>query len=199
MQHKLNTMETNKKLHEEKSLDIITEMINRAKGNIQSEYVFFLIWGWIVALASFLHYGLIKFTNIEHPELAWTLIIIGVIFSAWYGYKIGRKQKVRTYSDRIYSNIWLVFLINYFIVLFFMKDINYNVNPIILLLAGGSTYLSGIVIKFKPIVLGGIFLWISAVICYIVPGETQLLVGGTSIMIGYLVPGYMLKYKNKNV
>jgi len=187
-----------KKLDEEKNLDLIAEMISRAKGNIQSEYIFFLIWGWVIALASFLHYSLIKFTNFERPELAWSLIVIGVILSAWYGYKIGKRKRVKTYADRIYGLIWLVFLINYFIVLFFMKDINYNVTPIILLMAGGSTFLSGIVIKFKPLIWGGIVLWISAIISFIVPGEMQLLIGGFSILIGYLIPGYMLKNKNKN-
>lgn len=198
MQQKFITMETNKKFDEQKNLDLITEMINRAKGNVQSEYVFFLIWGWIVALASFLHYILIKFTNFEHPEWAWLLIFLGVILSGWYGFKIGKRKHVKTYTDRIYGNIWLVFLINYFIVLFFMKDINYNVAPIILLLAGGSTYLSGIAIKFKPLIYGGIVLWVSAAICYVVPREVQPLVEGVSVLIGYLVPGYMLKYKNRN-
>ena len=191
-------METKKKLDEEKNLDLIAEMISRAKGNIQSEYVFFLIWGWVIALASFLHFSLIKFTNFEQPELAWSLIAIGVILSAWYGYKIGKRKRVKTYADRIYSLIWLVFLINYFIILVFMKELNYNINPIILLLAGGSTFLSGIVIKFKPLIWGGIVLWISAIISFIVPGEMQLLIGGFSILIGYLIPGYMLKNKNKN-
>ncbi|NQU32467.1 MAG: hypothetical protein HQ521_04465 [Bacteroidetes bacterium] len=190
---------TNKeKLQKEESFDLITEMINRAKGNIQSGYIFFLIWGWIIAIASLLNYILLEFTNYEHPEKAWFIIIIGIILSAWYGYKIGKNAKVHTYADKIYGQIWFVFFVNYIIVLVFMKVLNYNITPLILLLAGGSTYLSGIVIKFKPLIIGGLVLWGAAIICFLVPGEMQLLVSAISIILGYLVPGYILKSRNNS-
>ena len=186
-------------LQKEENLNLIAEMINIAKGNIQSEYIFFLIWGWVIALASLLHFSLIKFTNYEHPESAWFIVIIGAVLSGWYGYKIGKNAKVKTYADKIYGQIWFVFLLSYVIVLFFMKTINYNnITPLILLLAGGSTYLSGIVIKFKPLIFGGIVLWAAAVITFLIPGEMQFLISAVSIMVGYLIPGYMLKSKNKN-
>lgn len=191
----METKENN--LTEKQSLDLITEMINRAKGNIQSEYIFFLIWGWVIALASLLHYSFIKFTTIKNPEIAWSIIGIGVVLSGWYGFKIGKNTKTSTYTDKIYGQLWATFLISYVIVLFFMKDINYNINPIILILAAGSTYLSGIVIKFKPLVYGGIALWIFAIINFLLPGENQLLISGFGIIIGYLIPGYMLKNKNR--
>lgn len=67
-------------------------------------------------------------------------------------------------------------------------------------MAGGSTYLSGITIKFRPLVYGGIVLWISAIISFMLPGDLQLLISAGGIFLGYLVPGYILKYKNgKNV
>ena len=152
----------NKNLSNKESLELITEMINTAKGNIQNNYIFFLIWGWLVMIASLLHYGLLKFTNMEHPELAWSIMIIGIFPSIWYGYKSGKLSQVKTYSDRIYGQIWFAFIIGYFILLFFMKNINYNINPLIMIMAGGSTYLSGITIKFRPLIYGGIVLWISA-------------------------------------
>lgn len=192
-------METQEnKLTEKESLDIITQMISTAKGNIQSEYIFFLIWGWIISIASLLHYGLLKFTSYAHPEIAWSIIVVGIILSAWYGFKINRKAKVNTYTDKVYSQIWLAFLVSYAIILIFMREVAYNINPIILILAGGSTYLSGIVIKFKPLVYGGIVLWIFGTISFLVPGETQLLISAVALIIGYLIPGYMLKSKSKN-
>lgn len=187
-------------LSKEESLKLITTMINTAKGNIQESYIFFLIWGWLVMLSSLLHYGLLKFTSLEHPEMAWSIVIIGFFLSGWYGYKLGKSSQVKTYSDRIYSQIWLTFLISYFILLFFMKNINYNINPLIMIFAGGSTYLSGITIKFKPLIYGGIVLWITAIISFMLPGDLQLLSSAGGILLGYLVPGYMLKFKNgKNV
>lgn len=190
----------NKNLSGKESLELITEMINTAKGNIQDSYIFFLIWGWLVMIACLLNYGLLKFTSLEHPELAWSVLIIGFFLSGWYGYKSGKSSQVKTYSDRIYSHIWLAFLVGYFILLFFMENINYNINPLIMIMAGGSTYLSGITIKFSPLIYGGIVLWISAIICFMLPGDLQLLTVAGGILLGYLIPGYILKYKNgKNV
>ncbi len=190
----------NKNLSDKESLELITEMINTAKGNIQNSYIYFLIWGWLVILACLLNYGLLKFTDMEHPELAWSILIIGFFLSGWYGYKLGKSSQVKTYSDRIYGQIWFAFIISYFILLFFMKNINYNINPLILIMAGGSTYLSGITIKFRPLIYGGIVLWISAIISFMLPGDLQLLTSAGGILLGYLVPGYILKYKNgKNV
>lgn len=199
MWHKSDIMETKKnKLSEKESLEIITNMISTAKGNIQSEYVFFLIWGWIITIACLLHYALIKFTNLAHPEMAWSIVLLGAILSFWHGMKISKKSKVSTYTDKIYGQIWFAFLVSYVIILVFMKTINFNINPIILILAGGSTYLSGIVIKFKPLVYGGIVLWVFGTINFLIPGEYQLLVSALGIILGYLVPGYMLKNKAKN-
>ena len=190
----------NKNLSDKESLELITEMINTAKGNIQNSYIFFLIWGWLVMIASLLNYGLLKFTSLENPEIAWSILIIGVFLSVWHGYKSGKSSQVKTYSDRIYGQIWFTFLISYFILLFFMENINYNINPLIMILVGGSTYLSGITIKFRPLIYGGIVLWISAIISFMLPGDLQLLTLTGGILIGYLVPGYILKYKNgKNV
>ena len=183
-------------LSNEESLKLITAMINKAKGNIQDNYIFFLIWGWVVFLASLLHYGLLKFTTVEHPEMAWFILIIGGLLSGYFGYKIGKSSSVKTYSDSIYGHIWIAFGVGYFILIIFMKEINYNLNPLIMLLAGGSTYLSGITIKFKPLIYGGIVLWITSIIAFLVPGDIQLLTSAGGIFFGYLIPGYILKYKS---
>ena len=111
-------------LSNEESLKLITSMINTAKGNIQEGYVFFLIWGWLVIIASLLHYVFLKFSIIKHPEIAWSILIIGFFLSAWYGYKMGKKSRVKTYSDRIYGQIWLAFLISYFILFIFFSNRN---------------------------------------------------------------------------
>ena len=182
-------------LSNEESLKLITAMINKAKGNIQDSYIFFLIWGWLVVFACLLHYGLLKFTTMEHPEIAWFILIIGVFLSGYFGYKIGKSSSVKTYSDSIHGHIWIAFGVGYFILIIFMKEINYNLNPLIMLLAGGSTYLSGITIKFRPLIYGGIVLWVAAIIAFLVPGDIQLLTSAGGLLLGYLIPGYMLKYK----
>lgn len=193
------TMETEEKnLNSKESLDLIADMIRQAKGNIRGEYMFFLIWGWTVTIACVLQYILISFKAAAHPEIAWLVMIPAFIYSFWYGYRKGKTAKVTTYTDTIYGHVWLAFLVSYFIILFFMKSLNFNINPLILILAGASTYLSGIVIRFKALIYGGIILWASAVINFLITDELQLLITAAAIVLGYLVPGYCLRSKNRS-
>ena len=72
------------------------------------------------------------------------------------------------------------------------------INPLILLLTAFATFLSGVTIKFKPLMMGGMVFWIAAIIGFTVAYETQLLIASAAIVLGYLVPGYLLKSKNNN-
>ena len=80
-----------------------------------------------------------------------------------------------------------------------MKEINYKVYPIIYLLAGNATFLTGIVIKFKPLIFGGIIFWIAVICQFLMPQNYVEFVSPIAIILGYLIPGYMLKsYSKKN-
>jgi len=41
--------------------------------------------------------------------------------------------------------------------------------------------------------VGSIIFWILGAVCFLVPRETQPIVGALAIVFGYLIPGYMLK------
>ena len=83
--------------------------------------------------------------------------------------------------------------------LFFLAEINYNIDAIVLVLAGNSTFLSGIVIRFRPLVYGGIAMWVGSILIFVVkPEEFDLLIGGVSALFGYIIPAYMLKTRQKN-
>jgi len=187
-------------LSNEQSLKIITDMIEIAKGNISNVSVFFIIWGWIVFSACIGSLVILKFTGYEQYYHIWIpAIAIGIILSAIYGYKLGKREKTKTHLNFVYGCIWIAFGISYTICLFFLAEINYNIDAIVLVLAGNSTFLSGMVIRFKPLIYGGIALWIGSILIFLVkPEEFDLLLGGVSILFGYLIPAYMLKTRQKN-
>jgi hypothetical protein len=45
------------------------------------------------------------------------------------------------------------------------------------------------------LVLGGVFYLIFGVVCFLVEGPWQYLVGATAIAAGFLIPGFMLQKK----
>ncbi len=67
----------------------------------------------------------------------------------------------------------------------------------IFLFAGNATFLTGVVIKFKPLIWGGVFFWIGTLFQFILPIEYIDYVSPVVIIFGYLVPGYLLKSYNK--
>jgi hypothetical protein len=189
-------MET--KLTEQQSLKIIQEMIATSKNNLKDNSFFLLLWGWLVLVASLLHFGLIQI-NYENPWLPWPIIMtIGAIVSGIAGYRIGKKAKVISHVDKMIMYLWWGFLVVMFIVLFMMglQKIHWTTtHSLIIVLYGMGTFVSGGALKFKPLIIGGISCWILAIISLFVEPQFVLLLIALSIIIAYLIPGYMLKAK----
>jgi hypothetical protein len=197
----LNIKESIKMENEEKmmsgeeSLRIITEMINKTKVNIRQGSFHLLFWGWLIFACSISEYLLMKFTGLTHPYYVWFFVIPGAFVSMIYGFVTGRKAKVHTYADMLYMWTWLGFLIAG-IVLFIVHSKRLDtVGPYILLLAGFPTFVSGFIIKFRPLIIGGICFWVMAIIVTFAGPSVAPLGMPIAVLTGYLIPGYMLKYK----
>ena len=182
----------------QESLEIIRTMIAKAKGDFKANAFHFLWWGWIVLLGSLGHYALLTFTSVAHPQLAWLVIIFGIAGSITKGIKSNKEARVKTYTGKIYGVIWISFLVNYFILLFFLAKINYYITPLILIMAAASTFISGSMMRFKPIQIGAMCIWIAGIAAFMVSLPNQLLITAMAIFLGYLVPGYLLKNANAN-
>ena len=78
---------------------------------------------------------------------------------------------------------------------FFNSDSVYRSKPLVFLslVVGIGTVVSGVVLKFKPLILGGIVLIGFPFYSVLVSESVLLLLYATVIMISYLVPGYALK------
>ncbi len=78
-----------------------------------------------------------------------------------------------------------------------MSKINYAVTPLVFLLAGNATFLSGTILKFRPLIWGGIIMWIGAILIFFLSYEHQLIISPAIIVFGYLIPGYLLRMKKE--
>jgi hypothetical protein len=67
-----------------------------------------------------------------------------------------------------------------------------NVYPMVLVLYGIATFVSGGVLQFRPLVIGGICCWVLAVAAMFLPFEYQLLALAAAVAAAYIVPGYLL-------
>ena len=189
-------MENNEKIMTgEESLRIITEMISRTKVNIRQGSFHLLFWGWLLTVCSLSDWLLGKFTGYDHPYYVWFLVIPGAFVSMIYGFVTGRKAKVHTYADMLYMWTWIGFLIAATVLFIVQAKSMETVTSYILLLAGFPTFLSGFIIRFRPLILGGICFWIVALLVHFVGPTLAPLGTPIAMLIGYLIPGYMLRNK----
>lgn len=183
-------------LSAQQSLEIITAMIKQAKGTAQKNGVHFLLWGWVIMVANIGMYVLTKL-NYPYPYIVWLVTVPAWIISLYRGFKQGRSERVTTHLDTISLWLWVCFGICIFTLVAFGYKVNYQLNPLIVIISAIPTFVSGIVLRFKPLMMGGAAFWIFGIIGFLVPKEMQPLIGALAILCGYLVPGYLLKYKNE--
>ncbi|MFY0687549.1 MAG: hypothetical protein JXQ90_10320 [Cyclobacteriaceae bacterium] len=183
----------NKSMSKDESLELISQMIGEAKRNFaKGGSFYFLLWGAVTAVCNFGHYTLIKIGFDQH-YLIWLLTIPAAIITIVYITRGEREERVIRHLDRLHGKIWMGIAVCMIILIFFMQDLNYHIGPLVLLFTGIGTYASGQIIRYKPITLGGVTLWVGAVIAFQVPMVDQFLVSGITVLIGYVVPGLMLK------
>ena len=190
----------NTELTEQESLKIIREMIVTSQNKFKDNSFFFLLWGWLVLIASLSHYFLLM-AQYEHAYLPWpVLMITGMVVSIIAGIRIGRKNKVVSHFDTMIIFLWWGFTITMFLVLLmtgFEKIPWTSTYPLIISLYALGTFVSGGVLKFKPLVFGGIASWIISAIAFFVQPDQVLLLTALSIILSYLIPGYMLKSREE--
>jgi hypothetical protein len=179
----------------EESLKIITEMINRTKVNIRQGSFHLLFWGWLITVCSLSEWLITNLTHYAHPYYVWILVIPGAFVSMIYGAVTGRKAKVHTYADVLYMWTWIGFLFAAIVLFIVQSDRMENITPYILLLAGFPTFLSGFIVKFKPLIVGGICFWVIAILVHFAGPSLALLGTPVAMLTGYLIPGYMLRNK----
>ena len=174
------------------SLDLISAMIQEAKGNVRRNSFFFLFWGWVVITANVSMYVL-GLAGYAYPSVAWAITIPAWVITIYKMSRIKGKARSASHFDRITGWLWISFGITVFIIAFFGSRINFQINPLVLLITAIPTVVSGIILKFRPLVVGALVFWISGITCLLLPLSLQPLVSAVGTACGYLIPGYMLK------
>jgi hypothetical protein len=182
-----------KSLSPQESLQVIADAIAMSKENIKQNSFPFLLWGWLIAIASFSFFFLHQYTSFHFYFLPFpVLAIAGVITTIIYYRKNVSTSTVSYLSSFIYK-MWMVLGISFFVVVFINV---YQVNPpftYTLIIAAIGTLVSGLVMKFQPLIFGGIILFVAAIASVFIADDYKVLLHGVAIIFGYLIPGYLLK------
>lgn len=180
----------------EKQIEIISKVINSTKENLQPLSVNFIFWGCLIVGMSLIHYIFPQFIQSTKYSalLFWTVIpVIGMILTVFYNMKNRKTIGYETHLDRVIKIIWGVFNVSWLIIV--INSLLHGVNnpvPDILFLLSNTLLITGLIIRFKPIVFGGLLLMLFTVYINYNPNINFLLVNIIGVSLGMLIPGITL-------
>ena len=186
----------------EQSLQLIGNMINTAKGRFSENGHLYLLWGWTIFVCSLAQFILMEFVKFEHHYIVWSVTWLVFIYQMIYISRQKKKTKVKTYMDEIMGVVWITFVILMFLFGFLFGMLEGEgyyrfINPGFLALYGMPTVLSGTILKFRPLIIGGVCCWILSILSTFIPYEYQLLLLATAVVVAWIIPGYLLRSKYK--
>lgn len=208
-------MEQEKKLTEKESLELITMMINKAKESYHETGFSAIMWGAIVAVCSLVRLSELQF-NYKLPFDIYLLAFVALIPQVYFSIKEKRERKVKSYDDIYMNYIWLAFGICIFLLIFIVNNVfsewgswvdefktatgkspsfkfSEFVLPLFLMLYGMPTFVTGAACKFKPMLWGGIFCWVSAIVAVYTPAKIDLMLSAASAIFAWLIPGIVME------
>jgi hypothetical protein len=199
-------MSAEKEFTTQESLQLISQMISKAKDDYIETGVSALMWGAIITFCSLVAlFKYLFFPKWEWVNAVWWLTFLGVIPQIVIARRERKQRKYRGHDDQLRGGVWISFgaamiLMNYFL-------LRYNFpQPIAvyLVLYGIPTFAIGFGRRFRPMIIGGIACWVFAILSSITPDPWTLLYLAGGAQLAWFIPGLILrkrylKVKTKNV
>lgn len=185
------------------SLALIESMINKAKNQFSENGHLYLLWGWVVFICSLGQYLGMRVLKIQESYYVWMLTWVAVIYMIFYLVKNKKQRRVVTYTDELLGAIWIAFSIVMFLSGFIIGQrmgarFYELLNPIYLTIYAMPTFISGVVLKFKPLKTGAVVCWVLAVLSTFIPVTEHLLLIAIAMVAAWIIPGYLLKQRYNN-
>ena len=185
----------------EESFEIINKAIANFKMNYKENSQVFLLWGWILTLASISNFIILKMLSSWTWEYKgflilgnWVVfILIGSIILFFIVRKEKKEKKVYSQIDKFIDKLWWVTAASFVISIILCFRLELEPPSLMLLVAGIATTTTGLVIRFKPLIFGGMSFFIFSIASTFVTNEYLALVVSAALICGYLIPGYFLK------
>lgn len=186
-------------LSPQQSLLLIESMIKKVRNDIGENRFYFLLWGWITFVALITQFVLKVVVHYRHHYIVWLAIIPAVIITIIRASR-SEKRSHSSYVGDSMKHLWTGIGISFFVLSFIIQNSAgkwFIAYPFFILFYGLGTFVSGMFLKFKPLIIGGIFNWVLACICVLLPYDYQLLTAAAAILTSYIIPGHIIQPAKK--
>ena len=190
-----------KLLSEQESLQLITKMINQARNHYYESGLGALLWGFTNLICFVLVYLRETTSWFRMPFNPFYLMFITFILQFYFDRKEKKYKQTVTFKDEICQYVWIIFGVSVLILTIAggFADIGYIVLPLLLLLFGIPTIITGLINKFPPFIIGGIVCWIFCIVALFYKTDFTYLLVAMGAGIAWIIPGFILRarfYKN---
>lgn len=189
-------------MNHSEQLNLINEAINKTKEQLKPTSINFIFWGLLISMMSLIHYSFPEFIQktAYSSILYWTIIpIIGMIITIIYNIKVGVRLGFETHIGRALKLVWGVFNIAWLLIV--VLSIFKKQNPVeeILFLLGVILLITALLIRFTPLIVGGIAVIACSVLITLSTGVNVLLINAVATFVGVFIPGLSLYLSKKHV
>ena len=212
-------------LTEQESLQLITEMIQKAKGGFHETGASAILWGTAVGTAGLVNFAE-RFWHFSVGFDIWLVVLAAFIPQLIISVREGRQRKVRSYQEAYANAVLLVFGLAIFMLNFYLNVISRETDKLLadegkelllrniqtgaithyipsvpsgysllLLLFAIPTLTMGIGSKFMPMIIGGVLCFGYFIASCFIPSTYDLLFHGLAGITNWLIPGLILRHR----
>jgi len=187
-------------LQAKEEIRFIREMIEKTKRATSEAWNYFFVWGILIILAVVGMYILVFLEKFSWIWLNWIVFVgIGVIYSIFYGIKQEKLQGMRTYAQSAYGYLCFACGMAFLLMGFIFPALglySFKVIPVFMsVIAGILVFSGGGIYEWNLLKWCGVIWWLGAVGMIFVKWQYRSLFFIPLIIIGYLVPGLVLRSK----
>lgn len=195
-----NKQMQDKPLNEKESLALISRMIQNTQKRLEKGAGKpMLIWGYATIFTTIAVWIVFRLTGNYNWNYLWFMIpATGVTFML---FNERRPKEIRTYVDKVVRYIWTVlgcsgFLLSIMSIFEIMWP--FPILFIIIFVMGMGSILTGLVIEFRPSIIGGIIgMFIGSAHYLAEIYDIKMLTFVLAFIVMFIIPGHILNYRAK--
>jgi len=200
---------------EQESLAVISEMIDRARNNVQKGSAYVMISnGYAVAIVALMNFILMHTLPADifyYAYCVWFLMIPVGFVNYFIRRHVDHSAIVKTQIDSIISYLWRGFAVSIIILTVILLTLSivrddwwfcFLFTPVIMLMIAIAEFGMAKATRFKPFFWGAIYFWTGAflsLLSFVVlkRGDLHFLILSVCMIAGFILPGHILNNKEK--
>jgi hypothetical protein len=217
-----------KNISERESLQLIHEMIGKAKSHFHESGTSSILWGSVIGTCGLVSYAEQQWDFSIGFDI-WILTLVAIIPGVWFNIRESRRRVVKTHNRAATNIVWNVFGISIVCLVIYGNIVpgvserlyaaehveflsrntltgdlkpyrltSLSLSSIFLIIYAFPTLVTGWLIGFKPMTIGAIICYGFFVISLFTPFKYDMLLSGFAGIGNWLIPGLMLNHRYRN-